>query len=168
MSHNVLITGASGYLGGDLLYSLSAGERLPYNKLYALVRNDAQAESVRKYGAEPLFLDVKDEAAVLREVLDKQISIVFYFIDALAQEGQVTFIKALGELKKQISLPVHFLHVRGFNYFYDSIQITQLLTWSCRLLEPRSFLSLRLHQWIEIYMTTKWICMTCRKLKTHH
>ena len=53
MSHRVLITGASGYLGGDFLARLPKFDLPPYEKLYALIRTDDQAAAVKKYGAVP-------------------------------------------------------------------------------------------------------------------
>lgn len=115
MAHNILLTGSSGYLGGDLLASLSSSGALPaYNKLYALVRTETQADAVRNYGAEPLTLDVKDEAAVKEAVLSKNLTVVFFLIDSATAESQVYFLNALGELKKKTGAEVHFLHVSFF------------------------------------------------------
>lgn len=111
--HNVLITGASGYLGGTLLARWQAAQLPPYGELFALVRTDAQAEGVKQYGAQPLKFDSKDETAVKSAIVDNQISIVYYLIDALRSEAQVYFIKALADVKKLTGKEVHFLHVRN-------------------------------------------------------
>lgn len=112
MSHRVLITGGSGYLGGSLLAAIPTADLPSYDKLYALVRTDEQAKAVQQYGAEPLSFNPQDEAAVLKGILDHGINVVFYLIDAFKSTGQVNFIKALGELKKKTGQEVHFLHVR--------------------------------------------------------
>jgi uncharacterized protein YbjT (DUF2867 family) len=109
-SHRILITGASGYLGGTLLARWKEADLPSYDKLYALVRTDAQAEAVRQYGAEPLAID-SDPAAVRKAVVDHQITIVYYLVDAVRSEAQVDFIKALAEVKKATGQEVHFLHV---------------------------------------------------------
>lgn len=113
MSHRVLITGGSGYLGGSLLAAIPTADLPLYDKLYALVRTDEQAKAVKQYAAEPLSFNPQDEAAVLKGVLDHGINVVFYLIDAFKSTGQVNFIKALGELKKKTGQEVHFLHVRS-------------------------------------------------------
>lgn len=110
-SHNILITGASGYLGGTLLARWEEARLPPYHKLYALVRTDAQAEGVKQYGAEPLSFNVQDEFQVLKTLLENTITVVYYLIDALNDEAQAYFIKALAEVKRVTKLDVHFLHV---------------------------------------------------------
>lgn len=112
MSHRVLLTGASGYLGGSLLAAIASADLPAYDKLYALVRNDEQAQAVRNYGAEPLLFNIFDEDAVRQTILENDINVVFYLIDAFKSTGQVHCIKALGELKKTKGREVHFLHVR--------------------------------------------------------
>lgn len=113
MAPNVLITGASGYLGGTVVAQLRSANLPAHGTIYALVRNDTQAEAVRKYGLEPLTFDPYNEAAVEDNVIKHQISIVFWLIDALKPDAQPFFIKALAKLKKQTNETVHFLHVRA-------------------------------------------------------
>lgn len=110
-SHRILLTGASGYLGGTLLARWKEAHLPPYDKLYALVRTDAQAEGVKQYGAEPLSFNVKDESQVLKTLLENKITVVYFLIDALNDEAQVYFIKALAEVKRTTGVNVHFLHV---------------------------------------------------------
>ncbi|KAH9903842.1 hypothetical protein F4778DRAFT_101825 [Xylariomycetidae sp. FL2044] len=117
MPHNILITGGSGYLGGTLLSRLGAAGLPPYDKLFALVRTDQQSEAVRQYGAEPLTIDLKDEAAVRAAVVDNAITIVYYLIDPFHSQAQLHIIKALAEVKKTTGQDVHFLHTTGAKLF---------------------------------------------------
>ncbi|KAF2833350.1 NAD(P)-binding protein [Ophiobolus disseminans] len=117
MPHSILITGASGYLGGSLLAELDRITLPPHEKLYGLVRSQEQADAVKQYGAEPLILDLKNERAVLRTIVDAKISIVYFLIDALNSELQIPLIKALGEVKRQTGQDVHFLHTSGAKIF---------------------------------------------------
>ncbi|KAI0166688.1 hypothetical protein GGR52DRAFT_555152 [Hypoxylon sp. FL1284] len=117
MSHNILITGGSGYLGGSLLARMGAADLPAYDKLYALVRTDEQAAAVKQYGAEPLAFNIQDEATVRSTVLKYGISVVFYLVDPFFSAPQVHFIKALAEIQKTTGRDVHFLHTTGAKVF---------------------------------------------------
>lgn len=90
----------------------------PYGKLYALVRSKDQGEQVQKlYGAEPLVLNVSDHETVTQTIIDKEITIVYYLIDAYSAKHQLAFIRGLGEVKKKTGKDVHFLHTTGSKQF---------------------------------------------------
>ena len=112
MLHRILITGASGYLGGSLLARVADAKLPVYDKLYALVRTDAQADAIKRYGAEPLTFNARDGEAVHEAVVGNKITIVFFLIDAMSAVSQEYFIKSLAEVKSVTGKEVHFLHVR--------------------------------------------------------
>ncbi|KAJ5648315.1 hypothetical protein N7490_004687 [Penicillium lividum] len=60
MAHNILITGASGYLGGSLLARWKYANLPHHGKLHAFVRSEQQANAVKQYGAKPLLCDLDD------------------------------------------------------------------------------------------------------------
>ncbi|KAJ5331825.1 hypothetical protein N7476_001608 [Penicillium atrosanguineum] len=117
MSHNILITGASGYLGGTLLARWSSANLPAYHKLYALIRKNEQGEAVKQYGAEPILFDIKDEASIKAAIIDKEITIIYFLIDAMTSEAQVPMIQALAEVKAKTGREVHFLHTSGAKLF---------------------------------------------------
>ncbi|KAL4791339.1 hypothetical protein BDV19DRAFT_311516 [Aspergillus venezuelensis] len=121
MSHNILITGASGYLGGTLLAQFKDVNLPDYNKLYALVRSSAQAEAVRQCGAEPLILDLKNPEEVKRGIIEKEITVIFFLIDAFGSSAQKVMIDALSQVKKETGKEVHFLHTTGAKAFSSHV-----------------------------------------------
>jgi nucleoside-diphosphate-sugar epimerase len=124
MSRSILITGASGYLGGSLLDHLHNTSLPKHRTLYALVRSKEQGEAVKKYGAEPLVLDLQDEASVTKSIVDAQISIIYFLVDAMKADAQIPIIKALAEVKKQTGRDVHFLHTSGAKIFSEHAGMT--------------------------------------------
>jgi uncharacterized protein YbjT (DUF2867 family) len=119
MSRNILITGGSGYLGGSLLAELKNTVNLPsHGTIYALVRSKQQAEQVKShYNATPLTLDIEDQSAITATLLEKQISAVFFLINAFNADAQVKFIEALATVKGKYGVQTHFLHTTGAKLF---------------------------------------------------
>lgn len=117
---NVLITGGSGYLGGSLLAHLNSSHgKIPQiAHLYALVRNQAQSRQVKdNYHAEPLTIDLENQASITETLLEKKIAIVFFLIDASHATVQTRMIQSLAEVQKQTGLQTHFLHTTGAKMF---------------------------------------------------
>ncbi|PYI22760.1 hypothetical protein BO99DRAFT_399839 [Aspergillus violaceofuscus CBS 115571] len=117
MSHNILITGASGYLGGTILARWNHAKLPPYHTLYALVKTPEQGEKVKQYGAEPLIANINDHDTVTQLIVDNDITIIYFLIDAFTGKHQPTLIKALGLVKQKTNLDVHFLQTTGAKLF---------------------------------------------------
>lgn len=119
MSRNVLITGGSGYIGGSLLAKLKNTTDLPsHGTVYALVRSNEQAERVKShYNATPLTIDLEDQSAITTTLREKQISVVFFLINAFNADAQVKFIEALAAVKDRYGVQTHFLHTTGAKLF---------------------------------------------------
>ncbi|KAE8315141.1 hypothetical protein BDV41DRAFT_199358 [Aspergillus transmontanensis] len=117
MTHNILLTGSSGYLGGTLLARLKRADLPPYGKVYALVRSEKQAQCVQEYGAEPLFCDVDDHVQITTAIVDREISVIYFLIDAYNQTRQQVMIRALGKVKERTGKTVHFVHTTGAKQF---------------------------------------------------
>jgi nucleoside-diphosphate-sugar epimerase len=117
MSHNILITGTSGYLGGTILARWQRAKLPPYQTLYALVRTKEQAEAVKKYGAEPIFFNIKDEASIRTAIVENEINVIYFLVEAMTSVSQIPMIKALAEVKEKTGKDVHFLHTSGAKIF---------------------------------------------------
>lgn len=114
-TRNILITGASGYLGGTVVAQLSGANLPSHGKIFTLVRNDNQAQAVKAYGLEAITFDPYDKVAVEEKIIRHQISIVYWLIDASSLAAQHHFIGALSKLKQETGQSVHFLHIRHFH-----------------------------------------------------
>jgi nucleoside-diphosphate-sugar epimerase len=117
MARNILLTGVSGYLGGTLLARLQNAKLPPFQNMYAMVRTQEQAEKVTQYNVIPLTLDVKDNASMTKAIVENEITIVFFLIDAMHSETQVVLIKALAQVRETTGQDVHFLHTTGAKIF---------------------------------------------------
>ncbi|KAJ9296294.1 hypothetical protein DTO271G3_5435 [Paecilomyces variotii] len=121
MSHSILLTGASGYLGGTVAARWQSANLPTYKTAYALVRTSEQAQAVKQYGFEPLTFDLTDEASVTETILDHEISIVYFLVDSVKSDAQVRIIKALAQVKEKTGQDVHFLHTSGAKLFSEFV-----------------------------------------------
>ncbi|KAE8151366.1 hypothetical protein BDV25DRAFT_138889 [Aspergillus avenaceus] len=92
MAHNILFTGASGYLGGT-------------------------GHQVKQYGAEPLVANLNDAEDIHARIVDLNITIVFFLVDAYTAKHQPSLIQALGQVKAKTGRDVHFLNTTGAKQF---------------------------------------------------
>lgn len=111
MPYNILLTGVSGYLGGTLLARFDKAQVNTEDNLFALARNDDQAEAVRGYGAEPLIFDAYDEKSIIEAITNNKINIVFYLIDCNKFTAQEYWIRAFAAVKQSTGQEVHFIYV---------------------------------------------------------
>ncbi|RDW61178.1 uncharacterized protein DSM5745_10676 [Aspergillus mulundensis] len=149
-THNILLTGTSGYLGGTLLTHLHDQPKstLPYNTLYALVRTESQALSVREYGATPLTIDLNNPTSITTSIVEHEISIIFFLIDAFLPHTQKTMISALETVRRKTGRNVHFLHTTGAKAFSSHVGIAQELSDTDELYEiQRSTNAPREYSW---------------------
>ncbi|KAF7515639.1 hypothetical protein G7054_g14481 [Neopestalotiopsis clavispora] len=117
MYSNILITGASGYLGGSLLTQVCRSSLPSDAKVFALVRSSSQQDAVRQLGAEPLTFDAYDQLSVRKAIMENDISIIFYLIDCNKSDSAICFIKALGDLQRQCGKKTHFIFTTGTKQF---------------------------------------------------
>ncbi|KAF7675063.1 nad-binding protein [Alternaria burnsii] len=78
-----------------------------------------QAEAVKEYDVLPFTLDLRDEKSVTKNIVDAQIFVVYFLVDAVNCDMQIPLIKALGDVKKQTGREVHFLHTTGAKMFSE-------------------------------------------------
>ncbi|KAI1137283.1 NAD(P)-binding protein [Hypoxylon sp. FL0543] len=113
MTHNILITGAAGFIGGSLLAEFVSRTSGPIKdaKISAAVRTEEQAQSLSKLGVNVIQIDLSDEAAVSEAVTRNEIDIVVHFAGSSANPHLASnLIKALGERRKISGNETHFIN----------------------------------------------------------
>lgn len=100
MSHSILLTGASGYLGGTVLARWKEAKLPSYSHFYTLVRSTEQGDQVKQYGAEPLLANLNDPEDLAAKIVDLKITIVYLLVDAYSAKHQPGIIEALGKVKE--------------------------------------------------------------------
>ncbi|CAN9095888.1 unnamed protein product [Alternaria alternata] len=121
MSHNILLTGGSGYLGGTLLARWNEAQLPSYEKLFALVRSSEQASAVKQYNATPLTIDVSNPANIKETIIHEKITIVLHLHDVMDTTFSTHSIAGLGEVKKLTGLQTHFLFTTGAKVFSEFV-----------------------------------------------
>ncbi|KAJ3740587.1 NAD-P-binding protein [Lentinula detonsa] len=125
----VLLTGASGYLGGSLLvYLLHKFNLRSQNiKLFTLVRKAEQVGKVLELGGDvtPLVGDVQDAEGIKKLVIDNSVSVVLETVDARQFAVAKPFIEALTIVKERLNVPVHFIHTSGAKMFSSHVGVDQ-------------------------------------------
>jgi nucleoside-diphosphate-sugar epimerase len=121
MSHNILLTGGSGYLGGTLLARWNEAQLPSYGKLFALVRSSEQASAVKQYNATPLTIDASNPASIKETIIHEKITIVLHLHDVMDTTFSTHSIAGLGEVKKLTGLQTHFLFTTGAKVFSEFV-----------------------------------------------
>lgn len=115
--HNILLIGVTCYIGGTLLARVKAAQLPAYENLFVYFQSEKQlqelgvAESVAQYGAKPVYIDLRDGAAVLKAFVEHKITILVQIAVFKGIELDVQFIKALAGVKEVTRSDVHYLRV---------------------------------------------------------
>jgi len=108
----VLLTGATGYIGGTLIPLLKDYD------VTAIVRTEAQAEKIKALGLTPVIGSIDDSAFL--EKLAAETNVVVNTAAAGHAAAATAFIKGLAEAKKA-GQPAHYIHMSGSSTFSDDV-----------------------------------------------
>lgn len=110
----VFLTGATGYIGGEVLYQLSQDEQYSF-QITALVRSKAKAEKLSSFQATPLIGSLDDVDLIKKQVLDSDI-----VIHTASADDEVS-AKALKEALVFKKSPTILIHTSGTNVLQDEL-----------------------------------------------
>ena len=119
---NLLLTGASGYIGGTLLNRLISD--FPTIKIFALVRTDSQATAITGLGCVPVRAALDDAEALTACVVDNLVTIVVHAADAIRFAPAEAMMDGLAAVKLATGKRVHFFFVRIVFPLFSSIAKT--------------------------------------------
>ncbi|KAL6862247.1 hypothetical protein J3F83DRAFT_745546 [Trichoderma novae-zelandiae] len=112
--NKVLVTGASGYIGGSILTRLLQSTHPDIKNLAytVLVRKPEHAEYFKSQGMTPVLFDSLDQVDLLKKEASEH-DIVINAASAFRSLGARALIEGLAERKKVTGGPVWFIHTSG-------------------------------------------------------
>ncbi|KAH8659991.1 hypothetical protein BX600DRAFT_467051 [Xylariales sp. PMI_506] len=117
------IEGAAGYIGGSIVADFAKGgsdSLIKSQNVIAAVRSPEQAEAFSKLGVDVLQLELLDEPAVVKAVLDHNIDIVIHLASSINTEMALNLITALGKKREQSGKETYLIHTSGEGAFIDA------------------------------------------------
>ncbi|KIJ60299.1 hypothetical protein HYDPIDRAFT_32419 [Hydnomerulius pinastri MD-312] len=106
----ILVTGASGYIGGHLLQIIHETKPSWASRIVCVVRQEEHAQAVEALGFQSVKLDLKGLEAIKTTVVERQgkLSTVMSLADAMNFEPAEVFIEALADVKEKYGHQIHF------------------------------------------------------------
>ncbi|TPX18688.1 uncharacterized protein E0L32_002545 [Thyridium curvatum] len=120
MAHNILVTGAAGYVGGSVFADFLSREDGPVRtaNIYGAVRAADQVQPVSKLG-NSIRLDLSDEHTVMDTILNYQIDIVIHAASSIVTSLALNLIKALGKRREVSGQQTYFIHSSVITVFAE-------------------------------------------------
>lgn len=117
---SLLITGASGFIGGSVLHHLrhSHLENVKRLNISVIVRGDAQAEVFQKQGLKIYKFESLDQSEVLQQIA-KEHDVVIHTASGFHTGSAVALIRGLGDRKKETGKDVYYIHTSGTSNLGD-------------------------------------------------
>ncbi|KAJ3958890.1 hypothetical protein N0V92_004529 [Colletotrichum tropicale] len=123
MNHNILITGAAGYIGGSVLADFLERTSGPINKanIFAVVRTEEQAQELHaaKLGVNVVQFDLADDQAVTQAVVENKIDLVIHTAGVIDHQPLSNLMKGLGELRATTGKDIYFVHTSVATLFTE-------------------------------------------------
>lgn len=114
MAAKLLVTGATGYIGGSVLSTLLASEDVNIKKLTfsALVRKKEHCELLEKHGVKAILFSGLDDIEAVKKAASEH-DIVINTASAFHADAAAAIIEGLAERQKATGKQVHLIHTSG-------------------------------------------------------
>ncbi|KLP14450.1 NAD dependent epimerase/dehydratase family protein [Fusarium fujikuroi] len=117
-TQKILITGATGFVGGSVLTTILANPSLAKFPITALVRTQAQASTLSSPPLTPLLFKNLDDTDFLAEIASAH-DIVIHAANGYHVPSAQAFIRGLAQRKRKTGREVHYIHNSGTSNFGD-------------------------------------------------
>ncbi|KAF5543873.1 NAD dependent epimerase dehydratase family [Fusarium phyllophilum] len=117
-TQRILITGATGYVGGSVLTAILSNPSLAKLSITALVRTQSQASTLSSLAITSLLFTNLDDTAFLTEVASTH-DIVIHAANGYHVPSAQAFIRGLAQRKRQTGRDVRYIHNSGTPNFGD-------------------------------------------------
>ncbi|KAF4955410.1 hypothetical protein FGADI_4590 [Fusarium gaditjirri] len=114
----IIITGATGYVGGSVLSAILSNPALPKLFITALVRTQSQASTLSALPVITLLFTDLDDADFLIKVASTH-DIIIHAANGYHIPSAQAFIHGLAQRKQQTGREVHYIHNSGTSNFGD-------------------------------------------------
>ncbi|EXJ72304.1 uncharacterized protein A1O5_04808 [Cladophialophora psammophila CBS 110553] len=116
----ILITGSSGYIGGEVLAALLASKSSAVQAatISCMVRGEEKAEALKKLGVTPLLFNSLDETEILAEAASNH-DIVIHAASGFHTLSARALVLGLAQRKRKTGKDVHYIHTSGTSNVAD-------------------------------------------------
>ncbi|KAH7236700.1 uncharacterized protein BKA55DRAFT_597254 [Fusarium redolens] len=119
MPHNVLVTGAAGYIGGSVIADILSrtDETLRAVNIFAAARSQDQVDKISKLDRVHAFLvDLQDKAAVEYAIAKYEIDIVIHTAGAIFPDMLSNILSGLGDRRRATGNKTYLIHASGWPF----------------------------------------------------
>ncbi|KAF4446704.1 hypothetical protein F53441_9637 [Fusarium austroafricanum] len=112
----ILLTGATGYVGGSVLTAILSNTSLQNLPITALVRTEAQATTISTLPVTPLLYTNLDDTSLLTQTAPAH-DIVIHASLGYHIPAAKALLRGLAQRKKETAREVHYIHTSGTSNF---------------------------------------------------
>ncbi|KIW16547.1 hypothetical protein PV08_03735 [Exophiala spinifera] len=114
----ILVTGATGYIGGSVLSEILQSPAVEAGSVSALVRRPDQAEVLLAHGVTPVLFKHLDDLETMEKVA-RDFDVVINCANGFHASSAVALITGLSKRKEKTGKQVHFIHTSGTSNLGD-------------------------------------------------